>query len=119
MNLDIAGGQCMNSSVPQNVTFDEQGGILDNGGVVVGHVQYTAAVVCAVVAFNDVRSWLLAGLMLAAALTLFWSFGAFRRDVWFGSPETDAQCAEIDAALDAAAEYEARREERHRRTTTH
>ncbi|KAI0782262.1 hypothetical protein C8Q75DRAFT_727837 [Abortiporus biennis] len=31
MNLDIANGQCVNSSIPQNVTFGEQGGILDNG----------------------------------------------------------------------------------------
>jgi len=30
MNLDIASGQCVNSSIPQNVTFSEQGGILGN-----------------------------------------------------------------------------------------
>lgn len=29
-NLDIASGQCMNTSIPQNVTFDEQGGVLDS-----------------------------------------------------------------------------------------
>lgn len=28
MNLDIPSGQCVNQSVPQNVTFGEQGGIL-------------------------------------------------------------------------------------------
>jgi len=30
MNIDIASGNCVNQSVPQNVTFGEQGGILDN-----------------------------------------------------------------------------------------
>lgn len=35
MNLDIASGQCMNQSVPQNVSFGEQGGILDSAAVVV------------------------------------------------------------------------------------
>ncbi|VDB88911.1 unnamed protein product [Peniophora sp. CBMAI 1063] len=30
VNLDVAGGQCVNSSVPQNVTFSEQGGVLGN-----------------------------------------------------------------------------------------
>ena len=30
-NLDIASGQCVNSSIPQNVTFGEQGGVLDSG----------------------------------------------------------------------------------------
>lgn len=30
-NLDIANGQCVNSSIPQNVTFGEQGAVLDSG----------------------------------------------------------------------------------------
>lgn len=30
-NLDIASGQCVNSSISQNVTFGEQGGVLDSG----------------------------------------------------------------------------------------
>ena len=33
MNIDIASGNCVNQSVPQNVTFSEQGGVLGNGGV--------------------------------------------------------------------------------------
>jgi hypothetical protein len=28
-NLDVAGGKCRNESIPQNVTFGEQGGFLD------------------------------------------------------------------------------------------
>ncbi|KAI0672666.1 hypothetical protein C8Q78DRAFT_1020750 [Trametes maxima] len=53
-NLDIASGQCRNGSVPQNVTFGEQGGVLgDNGAipVAVGDIHYAAAVVGATVAF--------------------------------------------------------------------
>jgi hypothetical protein len=34
INLDIANGQCVNSSVPQNVTFGEQGGPFKNAAVV-------------------------------------------------------------------------------------
>ncbi|TCD60431.1 hypothetical protein EIP91_010073 [Steccherinum ochraceum] len=30
MNIDVTSGNCVNSSVPQNVTFGEQGGVLDN-----------------------------------------------------------------------------------------
>lgn len=30
MNIDIASGNCVNQSVPQNVTFGEQGGFLDS-----------------------------------------------------------------------------------------
>ena len=30
MNLDVAGGQCVNQSIPQNITFSEQGGVLGN-----------------------------------------------------------------------------------------
>ena len=33
VNLDVAGGQCVNSSVPQNVTFGEQGGVLGNAAL--------------------------------------------------------------------------------------
>ena len=33
MNLDVASGQCVNSSIPQNVTFSEQGGPLSNAGI--------------------------------------------------------------------------------------
>jgi hypothetical protein len=41
MGLDIAGGECVNKTIPQNVTFGEQGGVLDDGhgksaGVMVG-----------------------------------------------------------------------------------
>lgn len=51
MNLDIESGQCVNSSIPQNVTFGEQGGFLDSGAAVAfGRTQYAAAVVGAVVA---------------------------------------------------------------------
>ncbi|KAI0658783.1 hypothetical protein C8Q70DRAFT_990325 [Cubamyces menziesii] len=47
-NLNITGGQCRNDSVPQNVTFSEQGGILGNGsnsatGLMIGRAQYAAA----------------------------------------------------------------------------
>lgn len=31
MDLDIANGQCRNDSITQNVTFGEQGGVLDSG----------------------------------------------------------------------------------------
>ena len=46
-------GQCVNSTVPQNVTFGEQGGILDsgsNGAISLSQTQYGAAVVGALVA---------------------------------------------------------------------
>lgn len=39
-NLNIASGQCVNDTVPQNVTFSEQGGVLggnSNGGVRYGY----------------------------------------------------------------------------------
>ena len=52
-NLDIVNGQCVNSTVPQNVTFGEQGGILDsgsNGAISLSQTQYGAAVVGALVA---------------------------------------------------------------------
>ncbi len=74
--------------------------------------------ICVAVAWNGARSWLLAAVMLASLFALFWSLGAFRRDVWFGTPETDAFCAEIDAELDAeSAAHEAWREARQRSTT--
>ena len=56
MNLDIENGECMNSTIPQNVTFGEQGGVLgdngDNGApaLAFGHTQYAAAIAGAVVA---------------------------------------------------------------------
>ncbi|KAI0766334.1 hypothetical protein BD413DRAFT_570107 [Trametes elegans] len=53
-NLDIANGQCRNDSVPQNVTFGEQGGVLGNNGavgsLVLGQTQYAAAALATVVA---------------------------------------------------------------------
>ena len=54
MNLDIEGGQCVNASVPQNVTFGEQGGFLDSGAGTVAFgsgTRYGAVAVGAVVAF--------------------------------------------------------------------
>ncbi|TBU35404.1 hypothetical protein BD311DRAFT_707329 [Dichomitus squalens] len=44
--LDIVNGQCVNSTIPQNITFGEQGGVLDsgsNGAASLGHIQYAAA----------------------------------------------------------------------------
>ncbi|KAI0647602.1 hypothetical protein C8Q79DRAFT_1009675 [Trametes meyenii] len=53
-NLDIAGGQCRNDSIPQNVIFGEQGGVLgDNGAgipMAIGDAHYVAAAVGATVA---------------------------------------------------------------------
>ncbi|KAI9069069.1 hypothetical protein FKP32DRAFT_1617696 [Trametes sanguinea] len=54
-NLNITNGQCRNDSVPQNVTFGEQGGVLGNGsngasGLAFSSVQYSAVVFGAVVA---------------------------------------------------------------------
>ncbi|KAI0748712.1 hypothetical protein C8Q80DRAFT_1337269 [Daedaleopsis nitida] len=51
MNLDIENGECVNSTVPQNITFGEQGGVLDNNGAVaLGRMQYAAAVTGTLVA---------------------------------------------------------------------
>lgn len=52
MDLDIPSGQCVNSSVPQNVSFGEQGGILDNAASasLVPMSWMSAAVAVAVVA---------------------------------------------------------------------
>ena len=53
MNLDIEGGQCVNASIPQNVTFGEQGGFLDSGAGAVAFgsgPRYGAVVMCAMVA---------------------------------------------------------------------
>ncbi|KAI0374582.1 hypothetical protein BV20DRAFT_960700 [Pilatotrama ljubarskyi] len=53
-NLNITNGQCRNDSVPQNVTFGEQGGIIGNNGaypcLTLGRTQYAAAVIGTVVA---------------------------------------------------------------------
>lgn len=51
--------------------------------------------------FQGYRSWELLASAAVMALALFWTCGAFTREVWFGSPEQDAECARIDAALDA------------------
>lgn len=75
--------------------------------------------ICCAVAWNGARSWILAILMAVALLTLFASFGAFRRDVWFGTPEQDAEYARIDAEIDAEIRaHETWREERLRRVIT-
>ncbi|KAI0086367.1 hypothetical protein BDY19DRAFT_894923 [Irpex rosettiformis] len=34
-NLDIVSGQCVNSSIPQNVTYGEQGGVLDSAAILI------------------------------------------------------------------------------------
>ncbi|KAI8982873.1 hypothetical protein BD414DRAFT_418912 [Trametes punicea] len=52
-NLNITNGQCRNDSVPQNITFGEQGGVLGNNraiGLTIGRPQYAAALVGVVVA---------------------------------------------------------------------
>ncbi len=51
--------------------------------------------------FQGYRSWELLISAAVLALILFWTCGAFAREVWFGSPEQDAECARIDAELDA------------------
>lgn len=57
---------------------------------------------CAIMAAfaQDVRSWELLIAALALMLVLFWSCGAFKPEVWFGTPEQDAECARIDQELD-------------------
>lgn len=35
LNLDIVSGQCVNKTIPQNVTFGEQGGVLGNNNAAV------------------------------------------------------------------------------------
>ena len=52
MGLNITNGQCRNNSVPQNITFGEQGGIVGNnsGAVALGAAQYATAIVATVVA---------------------------------------------------------------------
>ena len=51
-NLDIPDGQCKNSSVPQNITFGEQGGVLgNNGAFALGASQYAGIALAGVVAF--------------------------------------------------------------------
>ena len=45
MGLDIANGQCKNNSIPQNITFGQQGGVLgNNGAVALGATRYVALV---------------------------------------------------------------------------
>ena len=55
MDLNITNGDCVNNTVPQNVTFGEQGGVLDNGSTSVmtssGYMSYMSLIVCAVIAF--------------------------------------------------------------------
>ena len=48
MNLDISNGQCVNDSVPQNVSFGEQGGVLGNNAAL-GRAPYAAAAICAAI----------------------------------------------------------------------
>jgi hypothetical protein len=56
MNLDIANGQCRNDSIPQNVTFSEQGGPLSGGS-------------SAAVALNaKVSSWFVGALVSVAVV---------------------------------------------------
>ncbi|KAH9927161.1 uncharacterized protein BXZ73DRAFT_90838 [Epithele typhae] len=51
VNLDIPSGQCRNDSVPQNITFGEQGGVIGNNGAVsLGASQYIAGATIAAVA---------------------------------------------------------------------
>ncbi|KAI0807972.1 hypothetical protein C8Q74DRAFT_104649 [Fomes fomentarius] len=54
-DLDIENGECLNSTVPQNITFGEQGGVLDSGSngaaaVVLGRTQNAAALIATLVA---------------------------------------------------------------------
>jgi len=51
--------------------------------------------------FQGVRSWELTAAAAILALILFWTCGAFSRDVWVGTAEQDAEYARIDAELDA------------------
>jgi hypothetical protein len=79
-------------------------------------VSFLILIICTVTAWDGTRSWTLLILMTVSVLTLFWSFGAFHRDVWFGPPELDAECARIDAEITAESRaHEARREVRLRR----
>jgi hypothetical protein len=59
-NLDIANGQCVNSSIPQNVTFGEQGGVL-------GHNSSGALRVPVV---SGLHAWAVALVAIAAAVSL-------------------------------------------------
>lgn len=51
--------------------------------------------------FYGHRSWELLAAAVALAGVLFWTCGAFEREVWFGTPEQDAECARVDEELDA------------------
>jgi hypothetical protein len=46
------------------------------------------------------RSWEALGAALVLMAVIFWACGAFRRDVWFATPELGAEYARIDAELD-------------------
>lgn len=78
-------------------------------------VAFLILTIAGAVAYTGVRSWLLAGIMLAAFLILVATFGAFSKSVWFGTPEEDETCAAIDQQLEAIERHEAWREQRHRR----
>lgn len=51
-DLDIGSGQCVNSSIPQNVTFGEQGGVVghSSGAAPGARVSVPGAAVAAVLA---------------------------------------------------------------------
>ena len=55
IGLNITNGDCVNNTVPQNVTFGEQGGVLNNGSIGVmtssGYMSYMNVIVCAVIGF--------------------------------------------------------------------
>jgi len=50
---------------------------------------------------NGVRSWEMLAAAALLVLVVFWTCGAFSRDVWFGPPAIDAECERLDAELDA------------------
>lgn len=51
--------------------------------------------------FEGHRSWELLVAAIAAAAVVFYTCGGFSRAAWFGTPEFDAECARVDAELDA------------------
>ena len=81
-------------------------------------VAFIVLAITAALAFDGMRAWLLALVMAVAVLAIIATFGGFRREVWFGTPEQDAACSAADEYLDQLEEiarHEARQEERHRR----
>ncbi|KAM5530286.1 hypothetical protein V8D89_013382 [Ganoderma adspersum] len=57
VDLNITNGECVNNTIPQNVAFGEQGGILDNGSTSVttsGHMSYMTLIVCTMITFFQV-----------------------------------------------------------------